>query len=124
MNLLTMTVKDLMDLGLWESVRDYKGYSPYVLNEGLMDMDSEVTFESNYKDLNVDFQGEQYSREEFKSYIEGELEEIENAERNIREVLSYLIDNDYDINDDLESFKTSWNKDCGRIISAMVRFKD
>lgn len=122
MSLVTMTVKQLKDLGLWESVRRYKGYNPYVLNEGLMDMDSEVTFESNYKDLNVNFQGEQYSREEFKSYIEGELAEIENAERNLKELLSYLIENDYNISNDLESLKESWNKDCGKIISAMMRF--
>lgn len=125
MSIITMTVKQLQDLGIWESVLEYKGYNPYVLNEGLMDEDSLVTFESNYKELakksekNIYFNGESYSKEEFKDYIECELEEIENAERNLREVLNYLINNNYNISDNLDDFRLAWITESDNILNEM-----
>lgn len=45
----TLTVRQIIDLGLWEKVCDYKGWSYYILNEGRIMEDELVTFDSEFK---------------------------------------------------------------------------
>lgn len=44
-----MTVRQIMDLGLWEKVCSYKGWDCYILNEGRISEDEIVEFDSQFK---------------------------------------------------------------------------
>jgi len=52
MSLVTMTVKQIMDLGLWEKVCDYKGWNLWIVNEGKIDSSEEVEFDTEFKKEN------------------------------------------------------------------------
>ena len=39
---LLITVRELIDMGIWEKVCDMKGINPYALSEGLMSEDEEI----------------------------------------------------------------------------------
>lgn len=45
----TLTVKQIMDLGLWEKVCEYKGWDTLIVNEGRIQEDELVTFDSEFK---------------------------------------------------------------------------
>lgn len=45
----TLTVRQIMDLGLWEQVCEYKGWNKWILNEGQIQEDELVTFDSEFK---------------------------------------------------------------------------
>lgn len=45
----TLTVKQIMDLGLWEKVCEYKGWDTWIVNEGRIQEDELVTFDSEFK---------------------------------------------------------------------------
>jgi len=49
MSLVTMTVKQIMDLGLWDKVCKYKGWDIWILNEGKIDSSEEVEFDTEFK---------------------------------------------------------------------------
>jgi len=49
MSLVTMTVKQIMDLGLWDKVCEYKGWDVWILNEGKIDSLEEVEFDTEFK---------------------------------------------------------------------------
>jgi len=44
-----MTVKQIMDLGLWDKVCEYKSWDVWVLNEGKIDSSDEVEFDTEFK---------------------------------------------------------------------------
>jgi hypothetical protein len=44
-----MTVKQLNNLCLWEKVREYKGWNPYIRNEGQIADDEVVEFDDEFK---------------------------------------------------------------------------
>ena len=45
----TLTVRQIMDLGLWDKVCEYKGINPWALNEGLIAEDEVIEFDSEFK---------------------------------------------------------------------------
>jgi len=49
MSKVTMTVKQIMDLGLWEKVCEYKGWSVWGVNEGRIDSSEDVEFDTEFK---------------------------------------------------------------------------
>ena len=46
---ITMTVRQIKNLGLWDKVVEYKGWSPWIINEGRIDYDDKVTFDDEFK---------------------------------------------------------------------------
>lgn len=44
-----LTVKQIMNLGLWERVCDYKGWDYYIYNEGMIDENEVVEFDDEFK---------------------------------------------------------------------------
>jgi hypothetical protein len=49
MAIVRMTVRQLDKLGLWEKVREYKGWNPYIRNEGQISEDEIVEFDDDFK---------------------------------------------------------------------------
>lgn len=49
MSKVEMTVRQIMHLGLWDKVCEYKGWNPYCLNEGLIDYDEMIEFDTEFK---------------------------------------------------------------------------
>jgi len=45
----TLTVRQIMDLGLWEKVCEYQGWDSYIYNQGRIGEDDLVTFDSNFE---------------------------------------------------------------------------
>lgn len=45
---ITMTVRQILNLGLWDKVCEYKDWSPWSLNEGKIDEDELVTFDDTF----------------------------------------------------------------------------
>lgn len=48
MSKVELTVRQIIDLGLWEKVCDYKGWDYYILNEGRISEDELVEFDSTF----------------------------------------------------------------------------
>lgn len=46
---ITLTVRQIIDLDLWDKVCEYKGWDPWILNEGRVDENEDVTFDSEFK---------------------------------------------------------------------------
>ncbi|MEK4824594.1 hypothetical protein NSS71_08545 [Niallia sp. FSL W8-0951] len=46
---IELTVKQIMNLGLWDKVCDYKGWEPWILNEGRIDENELVEFDDEFK---------------------------------------------------------------------------
>lgn len=51
MSKVSMTVQQIRDLGLWDKVCDYLKLNPYALNEGLIDNDDVLEFDTEFKPL-------------------------------------------------------------------------
>lgn len=49
MAILKLTVRQIMNLGLWDKVCEYKDWNPYILREGLIDEDELVEFDDEFK---------------------------------------------------------------------------
>ena len=49
MSKVVMTIKQVVDLGLWEKVCEYKGWDVWCLNEGRVDYLDEVEFDTEFK---------------------------------------------------------------------------
>ena len=58
-----LTVRQIMDLGLWDKVCEYKGINPWALNEGLIAEDEVIEFDSEFK-----------TDEELENELQSELE--------------------------------------------------
>lgn len=48
---ITMTVRQIMNLGLWDKVCEYKEWSPWIYNEGQIEEDELVTFDDLFAKL-------------------------------------------------------------------------
>lgn len=46
---ITLTVQQIFDLGLWDKICEYKGWNVWIVNEGQIQMDDIVTFDSEFK---------------------------------------------------------------------------
>lgn len=46
---ITMTVRQIMNLGLWDKVCEYKGWNPWILNEGRIGENESVTFNDTFE---------------------------------------------------------------------------
>ena len=44
---LILTVREIMDAGLWNRVCEIKGYNPWAVNEGLMGGDDTITLDTD-----------------------------------------------------------------------------
>lgn len=44
-----LTVRQIMNLGLWDRVCEYKDWNPYILNEGRISEDEIVEFDDEFK---------------------------------------------------------------------------
>lgn len=71
MSTVKMTVKQILDLGLWDKVCEYKDWSPWILNEGQIGEDELVEFDSEFKK-------------------EPEYSDTENFKRDIRNIIKQL----------------------------------
>ena len=49
MDKVSMTVRQIMNLDLWDRVCEYKGWNPYILNEGLISEDEIVEFDDKFE---------------------------------------------------------------------------
>jgi len=62
MSKVSMTVKQIVELGLWDKVAEYLGINLYALNEGQISDDEVLTFDTEFKkhqkDLPREFVGE------------------------------------------------------------------
>ena len=47
-----MTVRQIMNLGLWEKVCEYKEWNPWILNEGRISENDDVTFDDEFNKEN------------------------------------------------------------------------
>lgn len=56
MSMVKMTVRQIMDLGLWDKVCDYKGWDHYILKEGRIDSDEFVEFDTEFKKEHVNIE--------------------------------------------------------------------
>lgn len=93
MSMVKMTVKQIMELGLWDEVCEYKGINPYAINEGLMEYNDIIEFDTEFKK-------EQQKEQELcyiiysydgETYQERDTEYI-NITRNNQETLKDAID--------------------------------
>lgn len=64
-----LTVKQILDLGLWEKVCDYKGWDHWILNEGRIMEDEFVTFDSEFKKMDNNHQLSDNNQEELKRIV-------------------------------------------------------
>lgn len=81
-----MTVKQIKDLGLWEKVCDYKGINPWGVNEGLIDYDDIIEFDTEFKVLNT---------RNIKDFLEDRYEYVEEI-KNKANKLYYKVNNSKD----------------------------
>ncbi|XZN14429.1 hypothetical protein ACSW9O_15290 (plasmid) [Clostridium perfringens] len=51
MSNVKMTVQQIKDLGLWDKVCDYKGINPWSTNEGLINYDDIIEFDTEFKEV-------------------------------------------------------------------------
>jgi len=49
MSIVKMTVEQCWDLGLWDKYCEYSGCNPYAINEGQIDKDTIIEFDSEFK---------------------------------------------------------------------------
>ena len=49
MSKVELTVRQIKNLGLWAEVCDYKGWNPYMLNEGRISEDEIVEFDDKFE---------------------------------------------------------------------------
>lgn len=49
MSIIKMTARQIIDLGLWDRVCEYKGINPYAVNEGLMKDSDIIEFDTEFK---------------------------------------------------------------------------
>ncbi len=49
MSVVKMTVRQIVDLGLWEKVCEYKGWDYYIRREGTISDEEEVEFDTEFK---------------------------------------------------------------------------
>ena len=64
MSKVSMTVKQIMELGLWDKVSEYLGINPFALSEGQISNDEVLEFDTEFKkpekELPNEFTGECY----------------------------------------------------------------
>ena len=73
---IELTVKQIMNLGLWEKVCEYKGWETYIVNEGGISVDDLVEFDDEFKkeeDKAVD-KVYFYTEENLKQVIDEDIE--------------------------------------------------
>lgn len=46
--MISLTVRNLVNLGLWSRVCEYKGWDPHILGDGLISLDSIVEFDDEF----------------------------------------------------------------------------
>lgn len=65
MSKVSMTVRQILDLRLWDEVCEYKGWNPWMRNEGQIEDDEVVEFDSEFKkedeEINIEY-GKEYER--------------------------------------------------------------
>lgn len=49
MSIVRMTVQQCRDLGLWDKYCEWSGCSPYAINEGQINSDDKIEFDSEFK---------------------------------------------------------------------------
>lgn len=85
MSQVRLTVKQIMNLGLWDKVCEYKGYNPWILNEGGISHDDYIEFDDEFKkeeEIDNTIQVRivvRYSNTIFNENIEKEVENLEEA---------------------------------------------
>lgn len=95
MSNVKMTVRQIKDLGLWEKVCDYKGINPWGINEGLIDYDDIIEFDTEFKVLNT---------RNIKDFLEDRYEYVEEI-KNKANKLYYEVNNFKDQYDGYELAK-------------------
>jgi len=87
---VSMTVRQIINLGLWDRVCEYKNWKPWILNEGKIGGDDIVEFDSEFKE-------DETGIRELKVAIEVviKINEGENWEDRYSEVFSVLDDCGY-----------------------------
>jgi len=57
MSKVEMKVRQIIELGLWEKVCEHKGWEPHLLNDGRIDYDDSVEFDTTFpKDTRTEVQ--------------------------------------------------------------------
>lgn len=46
---ITLTVRQIINLGIWDKVCEYKEYNPWILTEGRIEEDDYITFDDEFK---------------------------------------------------------------------------
>ena len=49
MSTASLSVRQIMDLGIWDKVCECNGINPYAINEGLMEYDEIIQFDTEFK---------------------------------------------------------------------------
>lgn len=92
MSKVSLTVRQIMNLGLWDKVCEYKHWSPWIYNEGQIDENEIVDFDDEFKqeDEEENFEieyGKEYIR---KNIVYSIIEEIK-FEYNYEDYTKYLV---------------------------------
>lgn len=72
---IELTVKQIMNLGLWDKVCEYKGWNTWILNEGQIDENDLVEFDDAFK-KEVEWHHLNYNHGDSVSYRVDVQEEI------------------------------------------------
>lgn len=73
---IELTVRQIMNFGLWDKVCEYKGWEPYILNEGRISEDELVEFDDNFKK-----EKSLSTEEEIMAFIMSELDGSEDPKK-------------------------------------------
>lgn len=69
-----MTVQQIIDLNLWDKVCEYKGWNPWILNEGQIDENEVVTFDSEFKNVDNNMESLYQMMSDKRVKLNGNLE--------------------------------------------------
>lgn len=101
MAVIELTVKQIMNLGLWDKVCEYKGWEPYILSEGRIDEDELVMFDDTFE-KDYDKQEENELRYAV-SVIENKLNKIKNLTK--AEIKEWSIDDRQEIMEEIREIR-------------------
>lgn len=98
MSMVSMTVKQIKDLGLWDKVCEYKGINPWAINEGIMDYDDIIEFDTEFK-----------AEDKLKEYLLDNKGYISDIRADLSELIENIDYNRKSGKELLENFKTIYH---------------
>lgn len=98
MSKISMTVRQIKDLGLWDKVCEYKDINPWAINEGSIEYDDVIEFDTEFKE-----------EDKLKEYLKYKQNEIDIIRAELTELVENIDYNGKSGEELLEDFKTIYN---------------